>query len=97
MSYPELKENEVLANYLDTKKLGNLLLTIVLSSNHLGHKNLKGVFAYIRKEKGENLEIEYIKDVFTMKTPDIVNKWFGGDKNASIILQKSINWEKLGL
>jgi hypothetical protein len=91
MRYPELKKDEVLGGKLDVEKLGHQLIIAVLGSNHLGHKNLKGVFDYMEYEKGEHLETEFIHDLFTKKTPEIVDKWFGGSINASIILQKHVD------
>jgi hypothetical protein len=59
MAYPELKKDEVLGGKLDVEKLDHQLIIAVLCSNHLGHKNLKGVFDYMEYEKGERLETEF--------------------------------------
>jgi hypothetical protein len=90
VGYPKLKENELLASRLDYEKIGSHLITTALSSNHLGHNNIPGVFDYVEYEQGEDLELEYVHDMFTKTTPEIIDKWFGGSINAMIILQKGI-------
>jgi hypothetical protein len=69
------------------KKLGGMLLRLPLTSHHAGHNKVQSIVKdYI--EPGDSLEGQFIVDLFKSTTPEIIEKWFGGDENATDLIMK---------
>lgn len=68
---------------LNKEKLAQHLVKIPLSAQLLGHNKVQStVKDYIIPEE-DNLELQFIVDLFTLTTPEIIDKWYGGEENAS--------------
>lgn len=70
---------------LDYNKLANALLKTPLVSMKLNHKHLSSSLRdYVSPDAG--LEVEYVRDLFTLTTDEIITKWYGGDEKAPELL-----------
>ncbi|WP_338465118.1 hypothetical protein [Shouchella rhizosphaerae] len=76
---------------LDTERLYLILIKLPLVSNHANHSWIKSTLKdYVLP--GENqLEAQFVKDIFTLKTEEIIEKWYGGDHSAYDLLSKLTN------
>lgn len=82
---------QTLSDQLDLAVLGGTLLNVVMSSGHLGHSDVKlTIRDYLREEVNENLEITFIRDVFTKDTDYVMTKWFGGSEEVGFKLLRNI-------
>lgn len=64
---------------LDMAKLGELVFRLPLASKGLRHTNVKSTLSYIH---GGGLEMEFLKDLLTLKTQELIDNWYGGDEAA---------------
>ena len=78
----------MLIEKLNTDKVAEILLRVPLISMQLNHKHIKSSLRdYV--SPGENhLEAQYVKDLFTLVTDEIIEKWYGGKDDAEILLFK---------
>ena len=65
------------ALHLDLGVLGDRLVRLVALSSTLGHAEPASTLGYLGRDGSS--EVEFIRDVLTMRTPDIVAKWFSGE------------------
>ncbi|TCW35314.1 hypothetical protein EDC32_10826 [Laceyella sacchari] len=75
---------------LNPTAIGIILINLVLASNQLGHKNLRGSVGYVEYNPEEDVNMDFIKDILTKKTPEVIDKWFGDPIQASKIISKRI-------
>jgi hypothetical protein len=76
---------------LSSEKLGNAVWILPLISKNLGHKHVKSSVQDYLDAKTGSAEQEFIHDVFTMKTNDIIEKWFDGEEAAADLWMKINN------
>ena len=64
---------------LDLEKIGAILRMLPAVSARIGHKSLQGTLLY-----GAALtpEEEFVRDIFALDTPQMIEKWYGGPRNA---------------
>ncbi|NHN33530.1 hypothetical protein [Paenibacillus agricola] len=67
---------------LNLEILGATLLRIAPVALKANHKWPKSTLKdYVLPEEGS--EADFVRDLFTMETQAIVDKWYGGDDNAA--------------
>jgi hypothetical protein len=66
---------------LDFERLGAILVRLAAASANLGHASLKATLWYGSTEGCP--EAEFINDVIKLPTAAVVEKWYGGQGNAS--------------
>ena len=71
---------------LDEKKLFNILLRTPLVSMHAHHKHIKSTLKDYVMPSEDDLEAQYVKDLFTLETDEIIEKWYGGEEAAATLL-----------
>lgn len=82
----EVKKMEI--KKLNAEKLANTLLQVPLVSMQLNHKHIKGSLRDYVSPSEENYEGQFVKDLFTLETDQIIEKWYGGKEEARSILRK---------
>lgn len=71
----------------EDEKLGIMLKKIPLISMELGHTRAKDTIKdYIMP--GNDVNAMFIKDLFTLTTVEVIDKWYGGEDNAYDLLSK---------
>ncbi|MER2170930.1 MAG: hypothetical protein ABS938_09860 [Psychrobacillus psychrodurans] len=87
------------AEELDFSKVGSRLFGAPLASLQGHHKYLKSTFDDYISVDEDDLEGEFVKDILTLSTPEIIDKWYGGtDEALTFILEakkKSGFYDKL--
>lgn len=69
---------------LDKDKVFQILLRTPLVSMQANHKHIKSTLRdYVFPN---TLESEYVKDLFTLETDEIIEKWYGGKEQAGTLL-----------
>jgi len=69
---------------LDFAAIGDMLVRLPAISAMLRHTNLGSTLDYISAEVGPHeREMEFVRDVLTMKTADVCEKWYGGREHAA--------------
>lgn len=71
---------------LDKEKVIETLLRVPLISMQLNHKHIKSSLRDYVLPNEDNLEGEYVKDLFTLETDAIIDKWYGGEEEATNLL-----------
>lgn len=66
----------------DDAKLAVLLKKLPLTSFQLGHAKAHGTVRDYMVPDGSNVELEFVYDLFTMRTTELIDKWYGGEENA---------------
>lgn len=67
---------------LNLEKLGSLLLNVAPGSIHANHKWIKStVKDYVLPTEGQ-VELDFIRDLFTLDNKDIADKWYNGEQGA---------------
>lgn len=69
-------------NELDVMKLGEVLLNAAPASCLADHKWLKSTLKDYVLPSSDQLEVEFVKDLFTLPSEEIAEKWYGGKQNA---------------
>lgn len=64
---------------LDLEKLGSMLRALPAVSARVGHKTFKGTMWY---GAAAAPEWEFVRDMFRMSVPEVIEKWYGGLENA---------------
>ena len=67
---------------LDLELLGAMLVRLPAVSATVGHASLKATLGYGSPE-GSGPEAEFFRDTFQLSTAGLVEKWYGGQENAS--------------
>ena len=73
---------------LDSEKLGEILLRVPLGSMQAHHKKIQSTINDNFLPGDENLEGQFVRDLFTMDTQEIIDKWYGGSDAARELLLK---------
>lgn len=60
------------------ERVAALLLQIPLASAYLRHTSLQSSLGYIHALPGDGPELAFIKDILTLGTNEIIDRWFGG-------------------
>lgn len=71
---------------LDKDKTIEVLLRVPLVSMHADHKHIKSTLRDYVMPSENDLEGQYVKDLFTLETSEIIAKWYGGDTEAAELL-----------
>lgn len=71
---------------LDKEKLGENLLRLPLVSFHANHKKVQYTVRDYVLPSEDNLEGQFVRDLFTLTTDELIEKWFDGEDNARQIL-----------
>lgn len=66
---------------LNLERLGAMLMRLPAESANLGHASLKATLWYGATD--DSPEVEFFRDVFQLPTSELVEKWYGGQANAS--------------
>ncbi|KOP82268.1 hypothetical protein ACFFHH_12575 [Cytobacillus solani] len=71
---------------LDEKKLGQQLLAAPLTSHQANHKWIKSTMQDYILPSEENLEGQFVHDLYTKDTQSIIDKWYGGKEGAAKLI-----------
>jgi len=83
MTAPELIAVEPAPVFgLNLELLGAMLMRLPAASATMGHANPSATLGYGTAE-GSGPEAEFFRDVFKLSTDELVEKWYGGQGNAS--------------
>lgn len=74
---------------LDKEKVLEALLRVPLISMQLNHKHIMSSLKDYVLSSEDNLEGQYLKDLFTLYTDAIIEKWYGGIEEATNLLFSS--------
>jgi len=74
---------------LDLAKVGDKLMRLVIIARQLGHVRLRGT----AEDYGhpQSPEMQFVQDTFTLTTPEIIDKWFGGDEETVRLTSAMLN------
>ncbi|QUG79117.1 hypothetical protein [Bacillus subtilis] len=72
---------------LDEKRLGEMIWKIPLISKKLNHVHMKGSVRDYINPNSDILEQEFIYDLFTLKTDEMIEKWYDGEEGAADLLR----------
>lgn len=64
------------------------LKRIPLRAHLLGHEKVESTVKDYMIPNQDNKELEYIVDLFTLTTSEIIDKWFDGEDNADDLNMK---------
>jgi hypothetical protein len=67
---------------LSLEKLGIVLLQVTPAAAHAHHKWVKSTIKDYMLPGKDQLELEFIRDLFTLTTEEIADKWYDGEENA---------------
>ncbi|AUO14702.1 hypothetical protein [Priestia megaterium] len=67
---------------LDDYKLAQKLLRMPLASMHGDHAYIKSTLEDYIKPSEDDLEGQFVKDLFVLRTDEIIDKWYGGKWEA---------------
>lgn len=73
---------------LDTKRIGELLLRVPLASMHAHHKKISSTMKDYILPSENDLEAQYVRDLFVLNTDEIIDKWYDGEESAADLLFK---------
>lgn len=69
------------------EKIGIQLRTIPLVSMDMGHNKVSDTVGdYIIRKEDPNAT--FIRDLFTLTTKEVIDKWYGGEENALDLLSQ---------
>jgi hypothetical protein len=71
---------------LDQNRLGQLLSRIPLASMQAHHKKVSSTMRDYILPTEDDLEAQYVRDLFVLTTDEIINKWFDGEESAADLL-----------
>lgn len=67
-------------------ELATMLKLLPLNSMQLGHANPLGTVRDYLSSNNSSPEIDFIIDLFTASTEEIIEKWYGAETNAGKVL-----------
>jgi hypothetical protein len=73
---------------LNSKKLAETLLMAPLSSFMANHKKIQYTMQDYILPSEDNLEAQFIHDLFTKDTQYIIDKWYGGEDGARELVMR---------
>ena len=65
---------------LDLEKIGAVLRMIPAISARVGHRSARATLGY---GVATTPETEFVRDLYSMTTPEMIEKWYGGMDNAA--------------
>lgn len=71
---------------LNTEAIAQTLLRVPLVAMHAHHKYPKSTLKDYVVPSEDNLEAQFVKDVFTLTTDEIIEKWYDGQDEAASLL-----------
>jgi hypothetical protein len=71
---------------LDSEKLVQRLLMAPLASLKGKHKWMRSTFADYVHVEDDDLEGQYVKDIILLDTRAIIEKWYGGEDAATMLI-----------
>lgn len=71
---------------IDKEKLAQKLLAAPLASFKGKHQWPKSTFESYIYPDDDDVEGHFVKDLLTLNTPTMIDKWYGGPKGAATIL-----------
>ncbi|MGM0890425.1 MAG: hypothetical protein ACQEW5_26635 [Bacillota bacterium] len=74
---------------LDENKLTQILLMAPILAKNDNHLQIKTAMKEYPITLGNSLEIEFAKDLFTLTTGEIINKWYDGNFDITGLFFKS--------
>jgi hypothetical protein len=78
---------------LDREKLGNLLIGALFGSVQAGHKRVEYTLQHYIDTR-DDLEKQFLKDIFTLRTDELAEKWCGGAMNVKVRIMQAIEGQK---
>lgn len=81
MKDPDGPGSDPLFINLDLTRLGDALVRLALTARQLGHARTAHTVQDYWHPCG-SLEMEFVRDVFSLNPDDIAERWFGGEANA---------------
>ncbi|WP_406944499.1 hypothetical protein ACJA3J_15105 [Halobacillus sp. SY10] len=78
----------MLISKLDEKRLAQQIARLPLASHQANHKWVRSTVNDYILPSEDNLEGQYIVDLFKLTTPEIIEKWFDGEDNAYELLMR---------
>lgn len=79
----DLEAADKMAVYdLDFDVLIDLILNLPLASAGLRHTSMTSSLAYIHPVPDRERELRFVKDLFTLSTAKMIERWYGGRENA---------------
>ena len=76
---------------LDPEAIGNVLIRLALVSHQLNHERVTGSLRpYCNHPENLSAEAQFVYDMFIRRTPEIIDRWFGGDLNASVMIARTV-------
>jgi hypothetical protein len=78
---------------LNCERLGRMLLNVAPVAAGLGHKQPRYTLKDYTHPNGD-LEMHFIKDLFTLTTEEIADRWYGGINHAAAFAMFGANEEK---
>lgn len=76
----------MLVDKLNLEKLGYILKRVPLTSMQANHKKASATVKYDMQPGENDLELQFIKDVFESNTDEVIDKWYNGRENAADLL-----------
>jgi hypothetical protein len=64
---------------LDLTQLGEILRRLPAISRRVGHNSLKATVDYVATTTPES---EFVRDIFTLSSREMIDKWYGGEHNS---------------
>ncbi|MFW3654448.1 hypothetical protein [Vagococcus fluvialis] len=74
-------------NDLNLNELSNSLISFPIAANHMDANSLQEAAELLTGDS--TLESEYLHDLFSLSTDDIINKWYGG-QDGLLVLHRSM-------
>lgn len=74
---------------LNAEALAQTLMRVPLVSMQANHKYPKSTLKDYILPSENNLESQFVKDVYTLTTEEIIDKWYNGKTEATSLLFKS--------
>lgn len=76
---------------LDPEKVGNILLRLGLAAYQLGHETVTGTLnPYCNHPELQSPESQFVRDIFSLDTRTLVDRWYGGDLSAREMLLRTV-------
>ncbi|MEK3822105.1 hypothetical protein MKY20_23770 [Cytobacillus sp. FSL W8-0315] len=76
----------MLFSKLDREKIGETVLRLPIVSFHAQHKKVQYTVKDYFLPSEDNLEGQFVRDLFIMNTEELIDKWFDGEENAREIM-----------
>ena len=72
---------------LDSEEIGNVLVRLGLLAHQLGHEEVTGTLnPYCNHPENLSAEARFVYDLFCRSTPEIIDRWYGGERDALVMI-----------